>query len=72
MIFRIARFMSTGPLLAAALLSPACAQAPAKLQDKTAAFPSKLDYVVLASLADSPNLLALSAYSAAGPHGSPP
>jgi hypothetical protein len=57
--------------MAAALLS-AASHAPASTrQGGCTAFPSKLDYLVLASLADSPNLLAMSAYPAAAPCGLP-
>jgi hypothetical protein len=47
-----------------AVLSPACAEAPAaRPVAKTAPLPSKLDFLVLASFADAANMLALSAYS---------
>ncbi len=67
MNIRLARLLLTTPLLAcAALLTPASAQAPAALQHcGISASPSKLDYLVLASFADSANWLAMSAYSAA-------
>jgi hypothetical protein len=63
----LARLLFATPLLASlALLAPASAQAPAALHPcGNSASPSKLDYLVLASLADSSNLLAMSAYSAA-------
>jgi hypothetical protein len=47
-----------------AVLSPACAQAPAAPSGKASPVPSKLDYLVLASFADAPNMLAMTAYSA--------
>lgn len=47
-----------------AVLSPACAQAPAAPSGKASPAPSKLDYLVLASFADAPNMLVMSAYSA--------
>jgi hypothetical protein len=64
---RLARLLLTTPLLASvALLTPASAQAPAALHlCGNSASPSKLDYLVLASFADSSNWLAMSAYSAA-------
>jgi hypothetical protein len=64
---RLVRLLFAMPLLASvALLTPASARAPAALQlCGNSASPSKLDYLVLASLADSSNWLALSAYSAA-------
>lgn len=46
------------------LLSSACAQAPvARPQAEGAGLPSRLDCLVFASLADSPNLLAVSSLS---------
>jgi hypothetical protein len=66
---RLARLLLTTPLLASvALLTPASAQAPAPAALHlcgNSASPSKLDYLVLASFADSSNWLAMSAYSAA-------
>lgn len=65
MTFRLARVLIGVPLLASmALLSPASAQAPAAPLSGHMNSPSKLDYLVLASLADSSNLLALSTYRA--------
>jgi hypothetical protein len=63
---RLVRRLFAMPLLASvALLTPASAHAPAALQlCGNSASPSKLDYLVLASLADS-NWLGISAYSAA-------
>jgi hypothetical protein len=63
---RLARLLLTTPLLASvALLTPASAQAPAALPlCGNSASPSKLDYLVLASFADSSNWLAMSAYAA--------
>jgi hypothetical protein len=55
---RFRRSLIAIPLLAGlAILAPAGAWAPATL-------PTKLDYLVLASLADSPNLMSMSAYAA--------
>jgi hypothetical protein len=67
MNFRLARLLLAIPLLASvALLTPVSARAPAALPlGGNAASPSKLDYLLLASLADSANFLAMSAYSAA-------
>jgi hypothetical protein len=52
-------------LVSFALLSPASAQAPAPAAAVAhACRPSKLDYLVLASFADSSNMLAMSTYRA--------
>jgi hypothetical protein len=55
---KLTRFLVTASAVASiAMLTPASARMPA-----AGALPSKLDYVVLASLADSPNPLAMSTY----------
>jgi hypothetical protein len=50
-------FVMASMVASIALLSPASARAPAANSS-----PSKLDYVVLASMADSSSLLAMSTY----------
>jgi hypothetical protein len=71
MKFPLLRLLLAVPAVASiALLSPACAEAPtavragapADLPSVNADFPSKLDYLVFASLADSARLPALTAY----------
>lgn len=58
MIGKLTRLLLTASAVASiALLTPASARAPA-----AGSLPSRLDYVVLASLADSPNPLAMSTY----------
>jgi hypothetical protein len=66
MKLRLGRLLIGVPILASiALLSSAAARAPAAPpQYADSECPSKLDYVVLASFADSSNLLAMSAYRA--------
>jgi hypothetical protein len=66
MKLRLVRLLIGIPLLASiALLSPVGARAPTALPQYTdSGCPSKLDYVVLASFADSSNWLAMSAYRA--------
>jgi hypothetical protein len=66
MIYRFAQILTAAPLIASiALLSPALAQAPpAPCGPAHLGSPSKFDYVVLASFADSSNLLAMSTYRA--------
>ncbi len=61
---RFSRALIAIPLLAsAALLSPASASAPARCGlAARAGAPTKFDYVVLASLADSASLLSMSTY----------
>jgi hypothetical protein len=67
MKFPLLRLLVAVPAVASiALLSPACAEAPAvragapaDLPSVNADFPSKLDYLVFASLADSARLPAL-------------
>jgi len=63
---RMSPMLLAVPILAsAAMLSPACALAPAAVpRAVVGGAPSKLDYVVLASLADSTALMSMSAYSA--------
>jgi hypothetical protein len=62
MTFRLARLLVMIPILGSiALMSAASAAMPAHGQS---ACPSKFDYLVLASFADSSNLLAMSAYRA--------
>lgn len=66
MTVRLARLFVAMPIIASiALLSAASRDVPAAIPlYGDAASPSKLDYLVLASLADSSNLLAMSAYRA--------
>ena len=68
---RLSRLLIAMPLLAAAAsLTPASAEAPAALQlCANSASPSKLDYLVLASLADSSNWMAMSAEARAQTSG---
>lgn len=70
---RLARLLAFVPLLAAAGVLTGPSQAASENPCSLAA-PTKLDYVVLASLADSSNGLSLSRYSAAATtrSGSPP
>jgi hypothetical protein len=70
---RLAGLLIAVPLFAcAASLAPTSPQVPAALRScDPAASPSRLDYVVLASLADSSNWLAMSAYSPAPMQDSP-
>jgi hypothetical protein len=62
----IARILiGTALIVSIALMPPVSAQAPATVAPaESASRPSKLDYLVLASLADSSNMLAMSAYRA--------
>ncbi|HWJ36595.1 MAG TPA: hypothetical protein VNR70_15115 [Steroidobacteraceae bacterium] len=64
MKFRRARLLIATPILAwIAVLSPASAGAPAAVPSNGhAGCPSNFDYLVLASLADSSSLLAMSAF----------
>jgi hypothetical protein len=69
MAFRLVRLLIATPLLASiALLSPASGRAPATKPSRghteSPQAPSRLDYLLLASLADSSSLLALAAYLA--------
>jgi len=72
MTFRLARLLVAAPMLASiALLSPASERAPATKPSRGQAespevpeAPSRLDYLLLASLADSSSLLAMAAYRA--------
>jgi hypothetical protein len=69
MTLRVARLLIATPILASlALLSPASERAPATLPSRGRAespeAPSRLDYLLLASLADSSSLLAMAAYRA--------
>jgi hypothetical protein len=69
MTFRLARLLIATPVLASiALLSPASGRAPAAMPScghtESSGVPSRLDYLVLASLADSSSLLAMAAYPA--------
>lgn len=62
MKFRVARLLIAVPMLASiALLSPASAAVQSAGHGPC---PSRFDYLVLASFADSSNLLAMSAYRA--------
>ena len=71
MTFHVARILIGALVLVTlALLSPASAQAPAGAVAH-ACRPSKLDYLVLASFADSSNMLAMSTYRAAKAAGAP-
>jgi predicted secreted protein len=67
---RLSRALIVMPLLAsAALLSPASASAPARCGlAARAGAPTKFDYVVLASLADSSSLLSMSTYNISAPN----
>jgi hypothetical protein len=67
MTFRVARLLMATPILASiALLSPASECAPATKPSlghaESSGAPSRLDYLLLASLADSSSLLAMAAY----------
>jgi hypothetical protein len=67
MTLRLTRLLVATPILASiALMSPASGRAPATMpsctQAESAKAPSRLDYLLIASLADSSNLLALAAY----------
>jgi hypothetical protein len=73
MKFPLLRLLVAIPAIAStALLSPACADAPAAptlgahahFSARSADFPSKLDYLAFASLADSSRLPTLTAYRA--------
>jgi hypothetical protein len=69
MTLRVARLLIATPILASlTLLSPASERAPATLPSRGHAespeAPSRLDYLLLASLADSSSLLAMAAYRA--------
>jgi hypothetical protein len=69
MTFRVARLLIATPILASlSLLSPASGRAPATMPSRghteSPAAPSRLDYVLFASLADSSSLLAMAAYRA--------
>jgi hypothetical protein len=71
--FHVARILVGAPILVSlALLSPASAQAPAPAAAVAhACRPSKLDYLVLASFADSSNMLAMSTYRTPKATGTP-
>jgi hypothetical protein len=69
MTFRVARLLIAAPILASlALLSPASGRAPAATPSRghteSPGAPSRLDYLLFASLADSSSLLAMAAYRA--------
>jgi len=69
MTFRLARLLMATPILASiALLSPASERGPvtrlSRAQAESLEAPSRLDYLLLASLADSSSLLAMAAYRA--------
>jgi hypothetical protein len=69
MTFRVARLLIATPILASlALLSPASGRAPtampARGHTESPGAPSRLDYLLIASLADSSSLLAMAAYRA--------
>jgi hypothetical protein len=69
MSFRVSRCLWSAPLLAAGVMSPASAHVTAApVHVGRAASPSKLDYLVLSSLADSPSIWAMSSYSPTVPH----
>jgi hypothetical protein len=55
-------FIGTSVFASLALLSTASAQIAAPTRVARASCPSRLDYVVLASFADSPSMLAMRAY----------
>jgi hypothetical protein len=63
MKIRRAHWLFAAPLLASVCVFTAAARGPGATPDERAEQPSRLDYLVLASFADSSNILALSAYS---------
>jgi hypothetical protein len=70
MKLHFARLLIMTPLLASvALLSPASAGVPQAGAARTC--PSRLDYVVFASFADSSNMLAMSTYRTPSARSSP-
>jgi hypothetical protein len=65
MTFHLARLLVVMPILGSiVLMSPASGGIPAAMPYGQAGCPSKFDYLVLASFADSSNLLAMTAYRA--------
>jgi hypothetical protein len=61
--------IGTSVFASIALLSTASAQVAAPSRDARASCPSRLDYVVLASFADSPSMLAMRAYRKSATRG---